>query len=255
MKHWTEQAAGRILLTGAAGYIGGRLLRKPEKSVPPVRCMVRRPEAVSGRTTSQTEIVYGDVLEPHCPREPFAGVTAASYLVHSMAGSGPFVGVDRRGAENFAAAAQKSGVSRIVYLGGIGAEDHLHSPREPSRGGADPARVGCPDDRVSLFHHHRLGKRRLRDRALARRALACPRDPALGGLAHAADRGRERPRVPAWPLSTSAPRQRRVRRPHAGVCAANWSAARRRGRPSVAKTMKLVMSKSVPRNSPSKTLK
>ncbi len=132
-----QQAAGRVLLTGVTGYVGGRLLRKLEESGRPVRCMVRRPEALSGRATKQTEIVYGDVLEPACLQEAFAGVTAAYYLVHSMAGSGPFAGADRRGAENFAAAARKSGVQRIVYLGGLGAEDdvstHLESRHEVGR--------------------------------------------------------------------------------------------------------------------------
>jgi uncharacterized protein YbjT (DUF2867 family) len=132
-----EQAAGRVLLTGATGYVGGRLLRKLEESGRPVRCLVRRPEALSGRAAKHTEIVYGDVLEPDSLHEAFAGVTAAYYLVHSMAASGPFAGADRRGAENFAAAARKSGVNRIVYLGGLGAEDdlstHLESRHEVGR--------------------------------------------------------------------------------------------------------------------------
>ena len=132
-----QQAAGRILLTGATGYVGGRLLRKLEESGRPLRCMVRRPEALSGRTAGQTEIVRGDVLEPDTLREPLAGVTAAYYLVHSMAASGPFADADRRGAQEFAAAARKSGVGRIIYLGGLGAEDdvstHLESRHEVGR--------------------------------------------------------------------------------------------------------------------------
>jgi uncharacterized protein YbjT (DUF2867 family) len=132
-----RQAAGRVLLTGATGYVGGRLLRKLEESGRPVRCMVRRPEALSGRAARHTEIVYGDVLEPNSVHEAFVGVTVAYYLVHSMAASGPFAGADRRGAENFAAAARRSGVSRIVYLGGLGAEQnlsiHLESRHEVGR--------------------------------------------------------------------------------------------------------------------------
>jgi uncharacterized protein YbjT (DUF2867 family) len=132
-----EQAPGRVLLTGATGYVGGRLLRRLEESGRPVRCMVRRPEALSGRAAEETEIVYGDVLKPDSLSEALAGVTVAYYLVHSMAASGPFAGADRRGAENFAAAARKSGVSRIVYLGGLGAEDdvstHLESRHEVGR--------------------------------------------------------------------------------------------------------------------------
>jgi uncharacterized protein YbjT (DUF2867 family) len=132
-----QQTAGRVLLTGANGYIGGRLLRKLEESGRLVRCMVRRPEALSGRTAEQTEIVRGDVLDPDSLHEPLAGVTAAYYLVHSMGASGPFADADRRGAEDFAAAARKMGVGRIVYLGGLGAEDdvstHLESRHEVGR--------------------------------------------------------------------------------------------------------------------------
>ena len=102
-----------------------------------MRCMVRRPETLSGRATAQTEIVYGDVLDLDSLDEALAAVTTAYYLIHSMAASGPFAGADRRGAENFAAAARRSGVHRIVYLGGLGAEHglspHLESRHEVGR--------------------------------------------------------------------------------------------------------------------------
>src|SRR5258705_6553367 len=90
-----QQPAGRVLLTGATGYVGGRLLRTLEESGRPVRCLVRRPEVLSGRAAARTEIVYGDVLRPESLHEAFAGVTTAYYLVHSMAASGPFAGADR----------------------------------------------------------------------------------------------------------------------------------------------------------------
>jgi uncharacterized protein YbjT (DUF2867 family)/predicted lipoprotein with Yx(FWY)xxD motif len=129
-----ERPAGRILLTGATGYVGGRLLRKLEEAGRPVRCMARRPEVLSGRVGEQTEIVHGDILDRDSLHRPLSGATVAYYLVHSMAASGPFAGADRRGAENFAAAARECGVSRIVYLGGLGAEDdvstHLESRHE-----------------------------------------------------------------------------------------------------------------------------
>jgi uncharacterized protein YbjT (DUF2867 family) len=132
-----EQASGRVLLTGATGYVGGRLLRKLEATGRSVRCMARRPEVLSGRAAAQTEIVRGDILDPDSLQEALAGVTAAYYLVHSMASSEPFADADRRGAENFAAAARQSGVSRIVYLGGLGAEHdvstHLESRHEVGR--------------------------------------------------------------------------------------------------------------------------
>jgi uncharacterized protein YbjT (DUF2867 family) len=99
--------------------------------------MVRRPETLSGRAAEQTEVVYGDVLDPDSLDEALAGVTTAYYLVHSMAASGPFAGADRRGAQNFAAAARRGGVSRIVYLGGLGPERdlsvHLESRHEVGR--------------------------------------------------------------------------------------------------------------------------
>src|SRR5258706_5912234 len=126
---------GRVLLTGATGYVGGRLLRKLEESGRSVRCLARRPEALSGRTAVQTEVVWGDVLEPDSLDEALAGVTTAYYLVHSMAASEPYAGADRRGAENFAAAARCNGVSRIVFLGGLAAEDEVsaHLPGRHQR--------------------------------------------------------------------------------------------------------------------------
>jgi uncharacterized protein YbjT (DUF2867 family) len=128
---------GRVLLTGATGYVGGRLLRKLEESERPVRCMTRRPEALLGRVGERTEVVHGDILEPSSLRAALAGITTAYYLVHSMAASGPFDEADRRGAESFAAAARDSGVRRIVYLGGLGADEklsaHLASRHEVGR--------------------------------------------------------------------------------------------------------------------------
>ena len=132
-----EPAADLVLLTGATGYVGGRLLRRLEESGRSVRCMVRRPETLSGRAAPQTEVVYGDVLDPGSLDEALAGVKTAYYLVHSMTASRPFADADRRGAENFAAAARSRGVRRIVYLGGLGPEHdlsvHLESRHEVGR--------------------------------------------------------------------------------------------------------------------------
>ena len=127
----------RVLLTGATGYVGGRLLRKLEESGRRVRCMARRPEALLGRVAERTQVVRGDILEPGSLRAALAGITTAYYLVHSMAASGQFAEADRRGAESFAAAAHDSGVRRIVYLGGLGADEklsaHLASRHEVGR--------------------------------------------------------------------------------------------------------------------------
>ena len=127
----------KILLTGASGYVGGRLLRRLERRGGPLRCLARRPEELAGRAAPATEVCRGDLLEPASLPEALAGVDTAFYLVHSM-GAGPdFEERDRRAARNFAAAARESGVRRIVYLGGLGSgEDlspHLRSRQEVGR--------------------------------------------------------------------------------------------------------------------------
>src|SRR6266566_4235358 len=115
-----QQPAGRVLLTGATGYVGGRLLRKLEESGRPVRCMVRRPEVLSGRAAEQTEIVHGDILDPDSLHDALAGVTTAYYLVHSMAASGPFAGADRRGARHeVGRILRESGVPTIEFRASI----------------------------------------------------------------------------------------------------------------------------------------
>jgi len=125
----------RILLTGASGYVGGRLLPRLEKRGLLVRCLARRPEFLAGRVGSRTEVVQGDLLDDRSLARAFEGVHAAYYLVHSMgsADRAGFEEQDRRAAENFARAARAAGVRRIVYLGGLGAEGAELSPHLRSR--------------------------------------------------------------------------------------------------------------------------
>jgi uncharacterized protein YbjT (DUF2867 family) len=120
-----------ILLTGASGYVGKKLLRKLEERSLPVRCLARRPEDVKALAKT-TEVVRGDALDPESLRFAMEGVESAYYLIHSMASSAGFEEADRRAAENFAAAAREAGVKRIVYLGGLGAGRNL-SPHLRSR--------------------------------------------------------------------------------------------------------------------------
>ncbi len=126
-----------ILLTGATGYVGGRLLRALEAAGYRVRCMTRHPEAMRQRVARETEVVPGDVLDAATLTECLAGVHSAYYLVHAMASPNSFEEEDRRAATEFAIAARKAGVKRIVYLGGLGSGDqlsaHLRSRQEVGR--------------------------------------------------------------------------------------------------------------------------
>ena len=124
-----------ILLTGASGYVGRALLHALESEGWHVRCMVRRPGMLQGQVAPGTEIVAGDVLEASSLRPALQGVDTAFYLVHSMSSPGEFEQEDRLAAMNFAAAAQASGVRRIIYLGGLGESSsrlsaHLRSRHE-----------------------------------------------------------------------------------------------------------------------------
>jgi uncharacterized protein YbjT (DUF2867 family) len=117
-----------VLLTGATGYIGGRLLHRLEaEGRHHVRCLTRRPGALAGRTADETEVFVGDVLDPGSLAAAMRDVHTAYYLVHSMGDSGDFEAVDRVAAGNFAAAARRAGVRRIVYLGGLGEKGGLSS--------------------------------------------------------------------------------------------------------------------------------
>jgi uncharacterized protein YbjT (DUF2867 family) len=122
-----------ILLTGATGYVGGRLLRRLEEQGCRVRCLARRPEFLQSRVGPQTELVRGDVLDAASLKPAMRGVVVAYYLVHSMGSTGNFEEQDRQAARNFAAAAREAGVRRIVYLGGLGEDVDELSPHLRSR--------------------------------------------------------------------------------------------------------------------------
>ena len=128
-------AGSRILLTGATGYIGRRLLRVLESAGHNVRCIARRPEYLRDRVSPDTEVVQADLLDPASLSAAMHNIHTAYYLVHSLGASGDFTDAERRCAENFAGAARGAGVRRIIYLGGLGVDapdlsDHLRSRRE-----------------------------------------------------------------------------------------------------------------------------
>jgi uncharacterized protein YbjT (DUF2867 family) len=121
-----------ILLTGATGYVGGRLLKALEQAGHHVRCLARRPEFLRPRVAPTTEVVAGDVLDRGSLTTAMKGVQAAYYLVHSMGSRGAFDEEDRRAARNFGEVARDAGVQRLIYLGGLGDRGGL-SPHLQSR--------------------------------------------------------------------------------------------------------------------------
>ncbi len=126
-----------VLLTGATGYIGGRLMNRL-LAMPDVqlRVLARNPRKLLGRTAG-AEVARGDTLEPESLTAALDGIDTAYYLVHSMAAGAGFDELDRRSAENFRDACIVSGVKRIIYLGGLGTEEtgshHLKSRIETGR--------------------------------------------------------------------------------------------------------------------------
>ncbi len=127
--------SGLILMTGATGYVGGRLLSLLQQRGLHVRCVTRRPEALADRINDTSEVVQGDVFDPQSLHAAFDGVDTAYYFVHSMGDNRDFESQDRIAAENFAKAATHAGVRRLVYLGGLGNPDeklskHLRSRQE-----------------------------------------------------------------------------------------------------------------------------
>lgn len=134
-----------ILITGASGFIGKRLLHTLDDSGYQVRCMVRSSDTLSLARPVQREpeIVYGDILKPETLDRALEGIDTAYYLVHSMGGRNirkhlEFEAMDRRAAQNFINAADRAGTKRIIYLGGLGdlqddLSHHLASRQEVGR--------------------------------------------------------------------------------------------------------------------------
>ena len=111
----------KVLVTGATGYIGGRLVPKLLALGYRVRVFVRNPNHLKGRLwLKEVEVVSGDVLEPDSLPRAMEGIQYAYYLIHSMGSGKNFHQYDINAARNFAAQAKISGVTRIIYLGGLG---------------------------------------------------------------------------------------------------------------------------------------
>ncbi|MBS2533556.1 SDR family oxidoreductase [Catenulispora sp. NF23] len=113
-----------VLVTGATGYIGGRLVPELLTAGFKVRCLARDPDRLRDHGwTDRVERVRGDVLAAQTLRPALAGVDVAFYLVHSLTTGAGFEQTEDEAARNFATAAKDAGVSRIVYLGGMAPQD------------------------------------------------------------------------------------------------------------------------------------
>ena len=122
------------LVTGATGYVGGRLVDRLLSEGRPVRAMARDPRRLASR--ADVERVGGDLISGEGLEAALDGCSTAYYLVHSMeasANGADFASRDRRAAENFASAARAAGVERIVYLGGLLPAGGPRSPHLASR--------------------------------------------------------------------------------------------------------------------------
>ncbi len=123
----------KILLTGATGYVGGRLLPLLLAAGHSVRCLTRWNSAGEKSLPAQAEFVQGDVVSGDGLDEALRGIHTAYYFIHSMGCKDDFEPIDRKAATNFAEACSRNGVKRIIYLGGLGNPDHKLSKHLRSR--------------------------------------------------------------------------------------------------------------------------
>ncbi len=125
-----------VLVTGATGYVGGRLVPRLLEEGYRVRVLVRDARRLQGRPwLDRVEIIEGDVLQPVTLPAAMQGAATAYYLIHSMMLSADFHARDLTAARNFGQAAKNSGVQRLIYLGGLGdpeaeLSEHLSSRQQ-----------------------------------------------------------------------------------------------------------------------------
>ena len=126
--------AGLVLVTGASGYIGGRLVPELLARSYLVRAMVRAFSPTYSKHWPHAEIVTADALDPVSLNLALQGVDTAYYLIHSLLlGPSHFSVADIQAAINFREAAQKQRIRRIIYLGGLGDVRASRSPHLKSR--------------------------------------------------------------------------------------------------------------------------
>lgn len=123
---------GRILLTGATGYVGRRLLPALTAAGYPVRCAVRDAARFEADPHPDVDLLEGDLLDEGLVARALEGIDVAYFLIHSMGAGGDFEEKDLRIARVFSSHAAQAEVKRIIYLGGLGSGPQL-SPHLASR--------------------------------------------------------------------------------------------------------------------------
>jgi uncharacterized protein YbjT (DUF2867 family) len=123
-----------VLVTGATGFVGGHLAERLSDAGEQVRCLVRNPDSQRAQALGEKgmELHKGDVLDAESLRGAGEGIDVAYYLVHAMGrgGDGDFAEREQRSARQFAEMAREEGISRVIYLGGLGdnpSSEHLKS--------------------------------------------------------------------------------------------------------------------------------
>jgi uncharacterized protein YbjT (DUF2867 family) len=142
METKNQTKPGRVLIVGATGFVGRRLIPELVKKNVPLRLLARKPAGLSEPTgqNADIELCQGDVVANTGLVEALRGVETAYYLVHSMGGktmtrNEEYADKDRTAARNFMTAADAQGLQRVIYLGGLGEvrddlSEHLRSRAE-----------------------------------------------------------------------------------------------------------------------------
>jgi uncharacterized protein YbjT (DUF2867 family) len=124
----------KILVTGASGYIASRLIPQLLERNHSVRALARRPHQLGGRAWSgKVDLVAGDVMANDSLAHALKDIHTAYYLIHNMSSGHGYTELERRGAYNFAHAAEQAGVKHIIYLGGLADPQQHIAPHMRSR--------------------------------------------------------------------------------------------------------------------------